>query len=85
MIEDGYQDSIFFNLNQSLPGFSQFIIAFLFLSRFDTLPLLQAKSYKDYALKVTEYRNLKYRQYTTRSLSKTLQIQQTTAEVVLSS
>lgn len=76
----------FFNLNQSLPGFSQFIIAFLFLSRFDTLPLLQAaKSYKDYAIKVTEYRNLKYRQYTTRSLSKKLQIQQTTAEVVLSS
>lgn len=36
-------------------------------------------------LKVTEYRNLKYRQYTTRSLSKKLQIQQTTAEVVLSS
>lgn len=75
----------FFNLNQSLPGFSQFIIAFLFLSRFDTLPLLQAKSYQDYAIKVTEYRNLKYRQYTTRSLSKKLQIQQTTAEVVLSS
>lgn len=53
---------------------ANFIIAFLFLSRFDTLPLLQAKSYKDYALKVTEYRNLKYRQYTTRSLSKKLQI-----------
>lgn len=52
MFEDGYQDSIFLNLNQSLPGFSQFIIAFLFLSRFDTLPLLQAKSYKDYALKI---------------------------------
>lgn len=53
---------------------ANFIIAFLFLSRFETLPLLQAKSYKDYALKVTEYRNLKYRQYTTRSLSKKLQI-----------